>query len=107
MGAATAENPQRRQQLGYNAGVMLNIRSLLRVSAACSNSSRELTGRALRQKRTITILAVLLIIGGLAVLFLVQRMPLPMRLLVGLTDVFAGLTLLVLVRQKFSGRNSR
>ena len=45
-----------------------------------------------------------LIIGGLAVLLLLQRMPLPMRLLVGLMDVFAGLTLLVVVRQKFSGK---
>jgi fatty acid desaturase len=54
-----------------------------------------------RQKRTITILATLLIVAGLIVLLLLQRMPLPMRILVGLTDVFGGLVLLVLVRQKF------
>jgi uncharacterized membrane protein HdeD (DUF308 family) len=53
-----------------------------------------------RQKRTLVVLASLLIIGGLVVLFLLQRMPLPMRILVGLTDVVGGLALLVLVRQK-------
>jgi hypothetical protein len=57
-----------------------------------------------RQKRTVTVLSVVLIAGGVAVLLLLQRMPLPMRILVGLTDIFAGLTLLVLVRQKFSGK---
>lgn len=57
--------------------------------------------RILRQRRTLQALAVLLIAGGLAVLFLLQRMPLPMRILVGLIDVFAGLGFLVLVRQKF------
>lgn len=54
-----------------------------------------------RQKRTIQILSALLIAGGLAVLFLLTRMPLPLRILVGLTDVVAGAVLLVLVRQKF------
>ena len=58
--------------------------------------------RRLRQKRTIVVLAVLLIGGGLTILFILQRMPLPMRILVGLVDVFAGVTLLVLVRQKLS-----
>jgi hypothetical protein len=57
--------------------------------------------RRQRQKRTITVLATLLIIGGLIVVFALERMPLPLRLMVGLTDVFAGLTMLVLVRQKF------
>jgi hypothetical protein len=60
--------------------------------------------RRRRQKRTIIVLAVLLIIGGLIVLFALERMPLPMRLLVGLTDVFAGLTLLIVVRQKFAAK---
>jgi hypothetical protein len=54
-----------------------------------------------RQKRTITIIAVALIGGGLAILLFLQRMPLPIRLLAGLTDVFAGLVLLVVARQKF------
>jgi hypothetical protein len=60
--------------------------------------------RRIRQPRTIVVLAALLVVGGLIVLFTLDRMPLPMRLLVGLTDVFAGLTLLILVRQKFSER---
>ena len=54
-----------------------------------------------RQKKNITWLATGLIVAGLAILFLLPRLPLPMRILVGLTDIFAGLTLLVLVRQKF------
>lgn len=54
-----------------------------------------------RQKRTIQILATLLIAGGLTVLFLLTRMPPPLRILVGLTDVVAGAVLLVVVRQKF------
>ena len=64
----------------------------------------ESTLRRERQKRTVIVLSVALIAGGVAVLFLLQRMLLPMRILVGLTDIFAGLTLLVLVRQKFSGK---
>jgi hypothetical protein len=67
-------------------------------------SDPQVTARTLRQKRTIIILALLLIAGGITVLFALERMPLPMRILVGLTDVFGGLTLLVLVRQKFSER---
>jgi len=54
-----------------------------------------------RQKRTLTILGVVLIVAGLAVLFLLQRLPLPARILTGLVDVIAGLTLLLLVRQRF------
>ncbi len=54
-----------------------------------------------RQKRTLLLLASLLIVGGLVILFLLQRMPLPLRILVGLTDVVAGAVLLVVVRQKF------
>ena len=54
-----------------------------------------------RQKRTVIILAIVLIAGGLLVLFVLRRMPQPLRILVGLGDVFAGLILLVLARQKF------
>ena len=57
--------------------------------------------RRARQKRTVAVLAALLIVGGLVVLFLLKRMPLPLRMLVGLGDVVAGCVLLVLVRQKF------
>jgi uncharacterized membrane protein HdeD (DUF308 family) len=55
-----------------------------------------------RQKRTVIILAVVLITGGLFVLLALERMPLPLRLIVGLSDLFAGLILLVVARQKFS-----
>ena len=58
----------------------------------------------LRQRRTIIALAILLVAAGIAVLFVLDRMPLPLRILVGLTDVFGGLTLLVLVRQKLPKR---
>lgn len=54
-----------------------------------------------RQKRTLTILAPVLILSGLAVLLLLSRIPLPLRLLIGLTDVIAGCVLLVVIRQKF------
>ena len=57
-----------------------------------------------RQKRTIQILSVLLIAGGCVALFLLKRMPLPLRILVGLTDIVGGAVLLVVVRQKFSGK---
>ena len=65
------------------------------------DDQRENAGTRSRRKRTIVLLAVILIAGGLAVLLWLERMPLPMRILVGLTDVFAGLGLLVLARQKF------
>ena len=54
-----------------------------------------------KQKRTLLVLAALLIIGGLVVLLVLTRMPMPLRILVGLTDVVAGAVLLVVVRQKF------
>ena len=53
-----------------------------------------------RQKRTLRLLAGFLILGGLFILLVLDRMPLPLRLTVGLMDVFAGLGLLVLVLQK-------
>ena len=54
-----------------------------------------------RQKRTITALAILLIVAGTIVLFFLDRMFLPLRILVGLGDIVAGWGLLILVRQKF------
>jgi uncharacterized protein YjeT (DUF2065 family) len=54
-----------------------------------------------RQKRTLTILGVVMLVAGAAVLLLLQRMPVPMRILVGLTDMAAGAVLLWIVRQKF------
>jgi hypothetical protein len=52
-----------------------------------------------RQKRTVTIIACLLILGGAIILFAVKRMPLPMRIMVGLTDVVGGIVLLVLAQR--------
>jgi uncharacterized membrane protein HdeD (DUF308 family) len=66
-----------------------------------SEQSAEIARRRTRQRKTITALALLLIGAGLYVLFLLPRMPLPIRIMVGLVDVLAGLVLLVLVRQKF------
>jgi uncharacterized protein YjeT (DUF2065 family) len=53
-----------------------------------------------QQARTLRLLAGILIAGGVLVLALLERMPLPLRLIVGLTDIVAGLGLLVFVRQK-------
>ena len=54
-----------------------------------------------RQRKTLLILGVALIAGGLVILIALQRMPAPLRILVGLTDIVAGLTMLLVVRQKF------
>ncbi len=54
-----------------------------------------------RQRRLILILAPALIVGGLVVLLFLTRMPLPLRIIVGLTDIVAGCVLLLVVRQKF------
>jgi len=53
-----------------------------------------------KQKLTLRLLATFLILGGLVILLVLDRMPLPLRIIVGLMDVVAGLGLLVLVRQK-------
>ena len=52
-------------------------------------------------RRTILILAPVLIVGGILVLAFLQRMPTPLRVLVGAGDILVGLTLLVLLKQKF------
>lgn len=54
-----------------------------------------------RLKRTVLILAPVLILGGIAVLLFLDRMPFPLRMVVGIGDIFAGLTLLVLLKQKY------
>lgn len=53
-----------------------------------------------RQKTIITVLACLLIVAGAVVLFFLRRMPLPLRMLVGLGDVAAGIVLLVVARPR-------
>jgi hypothetical protein len=54
-----------------------------------------------RQRKTLLILGFALVAGGLVILIALQRMPAPLRILVGLTDIVAGLILLLVVRQKF------
>jgi hypothetical protein len=54
-----------------------------------------------RQKFTIFSLATFLIIAGLLLVFVLKRVPLPMRVFAGLGDLVAGAALLVLGRQKF------
>ena len=54
-----------------------------------------------RQRKTLLLLATALIVGGLLILFVLKKMPLPMRILAGLGDVVGGCVLLVVARQKF------
>ena len=56
--------------------------------------------RLARQKRIVLMASCLLIIGGFVVLVAVKRLPLPLRFMVGLTDVVGGIVLLVLVNRK-------
>ncbi len=54
-----------------------------------------------RQKRAVIILSTVLITGGIVILFLLKRVPLPARIMAGLGDVVAGCVLLLAWRQKF------
>lgn len=54
-----------------------------------------------RQRRRLLLLAGFLITCGIAALFFLTRLPLPARLLLGLSDLIVGAVLLVLVRQKY------
>lgn len=56
-----------------------------------------------RQKTTLTVLALVLIAGGLLLLFVLQRLPLPLRIVMGLGDLVAGIVLLVMARQGSAG----
>jgi len=59
------------------------------------------TRQRARQKRILVMLATVLIVAGLLLLFVLERVPLPLRILMGLGDLVAGAVLLVVVRQKF------
>lgn len=61
--------------------------------------SSDPAARSARQRRVVTILALLLIIAGAVILAALPRVPPPLRITAGLMDVFIGLILLVLVRQ--------
>jgi hypothetical protein len=54
-----------------------------------------------RQRRILLACGGALIVVGLSVALLLTRLPLPLRTLTGLVDVFAGCFLLLVVRQKF------
>jgi hypothetical protein len=53
-----------------------------------------------RQRRRLLLLAGFLIACGTSALFFLTRLPLPARLLLGLSDLIVGAVLLLLVRQK-------
>ncbi len=57
-----------------------------------------------RQKVILIALGTVLMLGGFVVLFALKRMPLPMRLVVGLGDLIAASALFMILRQKFSGK---
>ena len=52
-----------------------------------------------RQRRLVAAFGVVLILAGILILFVLPRVPAPMRMMAGLGDLFMGLVLLVLVRQ--------
>ena len=56
-----------------------------------------------RLRQRMLILATVLGVGGIAVLAFLSRIPLPLRLAVGLTDLIASAVLFLVVRQKFGG----
>lgn len=66
------------------------------------NEVERLSRLRSRQKFTVLILASFLIAAGFLLLFVLKRVPLPLRLVAGLGDVVAGCVLLIVARQKFS-----
>jgi hypothetical protein len=52
-----------------------------------------------RQKRTLTILIVLLAVGALVIATFATRVPLPLRLLIAATDLVAAAVLWLAMRQ--------
>ena len=54
-----------------------------------------------RLRQQMLALAFVLLAGGCVVLAFLHRIPLPLRLAIGLGDLIAGAVLLVVVRQKF------
>jgi uncharacterized membrane protein HdeD (DUF308 family) len=66
-----------------------------------ASEPEKLAREKAKLKRTVLILAPTLIVGGILVLAFLQRMPTPLRILVGVGDIVVGLTLLLLLKQKF------
>ena len=59
-------------------------------------------GKRIRLRRQMLLLATVLALGGIVVLAFLTRIPLPLRLAVGLTDLIASAVLFLVVRQKFA-----
>jgi hypothetical protein len=55
-----------------------------------------------RLRKQLLALATALLVGGVVVLVFLSRIPLPLRLAVGLTDLIASAVLFLVVKQKFS-----
>ncbi len=58
--------------------------------------------KRVRLRKQMLILATVLAFGGIVVLAFLTRLPLPLRLAVGLTDLIASAVLFLVVRQKFA-----
>lgn len=52
-----------------------------------------------RKKRIVMVVGCVLLISGIAVLLLKRHLPVPIGMVVGLTDLFTGCVLLVAARQ--------
>jgi len=58
--------------------------------------------KRVRLRKQMLILATVLAFAGVVVLAFLTRIPLPLRLAVGLTDLIASAVLFLVVRQKFA-----
>lgn len=56
--------------------------------------------KIVRQKRTLTLLIVVLVLGAVAIATLATRIPLPLRLLAAVVDLVAAAVLWVAMRQE-------
>jgi len=72
-----------------------------------SPSIRDPAARRARQRLTLAVFGIGLIGAGVLLLIVLQRVPLPLRVLMGSVDIIAGSTLLVLRRNKFSAKRAR
>lgn len=70
-------------------------------SNPASTPASDPAKRVLLRKQML-ILATVLAFGGIVVLASLTRIPLPLRLAVGLTDLIASAVLFLVVRQKFA-----
>jgi hypothetical protein len=52
-----------------------------------------------RQRRILIVMSAVLFLGGLAIMFFLQRLPLPARLGLGVIDIIGAAVLVVFLRQ--------